>query len=116
MLARAGDRFTEALSKQPGVDFWGIAEALSKAGLIQPLASRGIVGQANAQAIIYDAETTQGGNGGPVLNLEGQVVAVNTAILRGFGGSNIGVPAAHVRELLNSNSSLAVRPSKPSRP
>jgi len=51
--------------------------------------------------VVYDAETTHGGSGGPVLNLEGGVLAVNAAILPQFGGSNLGVPAAEAVRLMN---------------
>jgi len=104
LLARAGDRFVEELSKRPDLDFWGVTRELAKAGLVTPLASRGIVGQATSEAIVYDAETTQGGSGGPVLNLNGEVIAVNTAIIPEFGGSNLGVPIAHARELIEQSS------------
>ena len=60
-----------------------------------PLVSRGIVGQVTSRAVVYDAETTSGGSGGPVLSLDGRVIAVNAAILPDFGGSNMGVPAEH---------------------
>ena len=66
-----------------------------------PLASRGIVGQVTSASVVYDAETTSGGSGGPVLTLEGRVVAINTAILPEFGGSNLGVPAADALILLD---------------
>ena len=51
-----------------------------------------------------------GGSGGPVLNIEGKVVAVNAAILPEFGGSNLGVPVSKVRELL---ADLGLDPSQP---
>ncbi len=35
-----------------------------------------------------------------MLDMNGEVVAVNVAILPEFGGSNLGVPAAKVRALL----------------
>ena len=68
--------------------------------MIAPLASRGIVGQTSDAAIVYDAETTHGGSGGPVLNARGEVIAVNAAILPEFGGSNLGVPVNKVRAFL----------------
>jgi S1-C subfamily serine protease len=49
---------------------------------------------------VYDAETTHGGSGGPVLDINGSVVAVNAAILPEYGGSNLGVPVARLRALL----------------
>ncbi len=74
---------------------------LSEAGHIAPLATRGIVGQATLDKLVYDAETTHGGSGGPVLGLNGEVQAINAAILTDFGGSNLGIPAAAARRLLD---------------
>jgi serine protease Do len=100
MLAQSGEAFLEDLEATSNTGFWDVAARLAEAGHIVPLASRGIVGQVSPAAIVYDAETTHGGSGGPVLDMSGKVVAVNAAILPEFGGSNIGVPAAKVRALL----------------
>ncbi len=106
LLAQAGDEFIKQLQTVKQLDFWGIAERLAAAVRIEPLASRGIVGQASSEAIAYDAATTRGGSGGPVLDVTGAVVAVNSAILPEFGGSNLGVPIDKVRQLM---SELAVK-------
>lgn len=100
MLAQAGNAFIEELQSTGNTGFWTIAARLAEAGHIAPLATRGIVGQLTASTIVYDAETTHGGSGGPVLDTSGAVVAVNAAILPEFGGSNFGVPVAMVRALL----------------
>ena len=100
ILAQSGVSFVEELQKDGDIDFWSVASRLASKGLISPLASRGIVGKVGDAAIVYDAETTHGGSGGPVLNLRGEVIAVNSAILPEFGGSNLGVPAAEVRALV----------------
>ena len=100
MLAQSGDAFVEELQKTKDTDFWSVAARLAEAGYIAPLASRGIVGQITPATIVYDAETTHGGSGGPVLDIHGAVVAVNAAILPEYGGSNLGVPVARVRALL----------------
>jgi serine protease Do len=100
LLARAGDAFVEKLSSKAQVDVDQAMIELARAGLIKPLASRGIVGQVSGEAIIYDAQTTSGGSGGPVFNLTGDVMAINRATLPEFGGSNIGVPARHALELM----------------
>ena len=34
------------------------------------------------------------------MNHNGQVIAINAAILPEFGGSNIGVPVSHLQDLL----------------
>lgn len=100
MLVQSGDAFIEQLQKAEDTDFWSVAARLAEGGHIAPLASRGIVGQASEATVVYDAETTHGGSGGPVLAMDGSVVAVNAAILPEFGGSNLGVPVARLRALL----------------
>lgn len=100
ILAQAGRSLINKLKAGGELDFWNVSEQLAAEQLILPLASRGIIGKVGENAIVYDAETTHGGSGGPVLNLRGEVVAVNMAILPEFGGSNLGVPATEVAALL----------------
>ncbi|NIP75571.1 MAG: hypothetical protein GTN90_06155 [Xanthomonadales bacterium] len=102
MLAQSGVAFLEELEVAGEVDFWRVAERLAEVGMIAPLASRGIVGQVAPAAVVYDAETTHGGSGGPVLDSAGRVIAVNSAILPEFGGSNLGIPVTRLRELLEA--------------
>ena len=102
LMARTNPEFVQGLRDAGITDFWEVAVRLSRAGHVTPLATRGIVGQVTSQNVVYDAETTSGGSGGPVLSLDGQVVAINAAILPEFGGSNLGVPAARARELLSA--------------
>ena len=100
MLAQTGETFLAELQEVEDLDFWDVAERLSKSNFIRPLASRGIVGQLTTATIVYDADTTHGGSGGPVLDMNGDAVAINTAIIPEYGGSNFGVPVAHARRLL----------------
>ena len=102
MLAQSGPAFIKALGRTAETDFWLIARRLAEHARIAPLSSHGIVGQVSDSAVIYDAETTHGGSGGPVMDYAGRVVAVNSAILPEYGGSNIGVPAHHARALLRA--------------
>ncbi len=100
LIAQAGPGFLEELEAEGTLNFWSIASRLSTQSKIHPLASRGIVARTSGSAIVYDAETTTGGSGGPALNRRGEVVAINAAILPEFGGSNIGAPVSHLRALL----------------
>ncbi|MDH3387823.1 MAG: serine protease [Gammaproteobacteria bacterium] len=100
MLAQTGDSFLADLQAEDSLDFWEVAERLSRAKFIRPLASRGIVGQRSAATVVYDADTTHGGSGGPVLDIDGEVVAINAAIIPEYGGSNIGIPVDFARQLL----------------
>jgi S1-C subfamily serine protease len=101
LMARSDEGFVRALREEGVDDFFEQARRLAAAGFMAPLASRGIVGQVTSASVVYDAETTSGGSGGPVLTLDGRVVAINTAILPEFGGSNLGVPAAAAQALLD---------------
>jgi S1-C subfamily serine protease len=105
LLARADPAYVEELLGDGSLDFWELARGLSAGGYIAPLATVGIVGQVTSGSVVYDAETTHGGSGGPVLNLDGGVVAVNAAVVPQFGGSNLGVPAAEAMRLLQPDPS-----------
>ncbi|WP_170381626.1 trypsin-like peptidase domain-containing protein [Ruegeria atlantica] len=100
LIAQAGRDFLKTVEEEGTINFWSIASRLSEQNKIQPLASRGIVARTSLGSLVYDAETTSGGSGGPALNRKGEVVAINAAILPEFGGSNIGVPVAHLKSLL----------------
>lgn len=100
LLARVSIEFVQQLNTTEKMDIWSLASELANEGLIRPLASRGIINQVSNDAVVYDAETAQGGSGGPVLILNGEVIAINTAIMSEFGGSNLGIPIKYARELL----------------
>ena len=100
LVARTDPAFLRSLAASDDEGFWDVARRLAEGDHIAPLVSRGIVGQVTGQTIVYDADTTSGGSGGPVLALDGTVVAVNSAILREFGGSNMGVPASKAGALV----------------
>jgi S1-C subfamily serine protease len=100
LMARADPQFLADLRTGGDVDFWTLGARLARTGQVAPLASRGIVSQVTRDAVVYDAETTSGGSGGPVLSMRGEVLAVTSAILPEFGGSNLGVPVARARGLV----------------
>ncbi|WP_342620468.1 trypsin-like peptidase domain-containing protein [Rhodoferax sp. GW822-FHT02A01] len=118
LIARAGDEFLARLENVPNLDDGRALEILAKVGLVKPLVSRGIIAQTTDAAIAYDAQTTGGGSGGPVVNLRGEVVAVNRAVLQNFTGSNIGVPIEVVSELLKqtSNATIEIHEDSPKIP
>lgn len=80
-----------------------LAQELADRGLIRPLTTQGHVGDIQADRLIYDAQTTFGGSGGPVFNLRGEVIAINSMIMPRFAGANFGVPIRFGIELLTEN-------------
>ena len=81
LLARASEELIDQLKIRTDFNVWQLAQELANQRLIQPLASRGIVAQVTEDIVAYDAETTLGGSGSPVMLLNGEVAAINSAIL-----------------------------------
>jgi DNA-binding response OmpR family regulator len=100
ILARAGDETVKQIVKISGGDPKMVLAELAKRKLIRPLVTQGHVGDVLPDKIVYDAQTTSGGSGGPLLNNQGGVIGVTFAVVRGFGGSNFGVPIGYASPLL----------------
>lgn len=100
ILARAGEDTVQDIVRISGGDPTRVVEELEKRKLIRPLVTQGHIGDILPDKIVYDAQTTSGGSGGPLLNRDGEVIGVTFAIVRGFGGSNFGVPIRYAQPLL----------------
>ena len=92
MLARAGEEAVDQIAKATGGDADRVVNELVRRKLVRPLITQGHIGDVSADKIVYDAQTTSGSSGGPLINKNGQVIGVTFAVVRGFGGSNFGVP------------------------
>jgi S1-C subfamily serine protease len=99
ILARAGADVAQKIA----TDTQNVNQMVSQLAaqkLIRPTTTQGHIGDVLQDKIVYDAATTSGGSGGPLFNRDGKVIGVNFAILKGFGGSNLAVPARYAKELL----------------
>jgi serine protease Do len=76
------------------------ARDLAAHSLIRPSVTWGHLGDVVGDKVIYDAATAHGGSGGPVLNSEGEVIAVNSGYISGFSGSSFGLSVECLRPLL----------------
>lgn len=99
ILARAGSDVAEKIVGDTQ-NVSRIMSQLASQQLIRPTTTQGHIGDVLKDKIVYDAATTSGGSGGPLFNREGKVIGVNFAILKGFGGSNLAVPARYATDLL----------------
>jgi S1-C subfamily serine protease len=73
---------------------------LAHRNLIHPIITQGHIGDILPDKIVFDAQTTVGGSGGPLFNRQGKVIGVTYAVLKGFGGSNFGIPIRFSEPLL----------------
>ena len=100
MLARAGSETLRSIAKASKGDPSEVMEELARRHLIRPITTQGHIGDVLSDRIVYDAQTTSGGSGGPLFNDQGKVIGINFAILRQFGGSNFAIPIDFGRSLL----------------
>jgi DNA-binding response OmpR family regulator/S1-C subfamily serine protease len=100
ILARAGDDAASDIIKTTDGKPTEVVNELLRRKLIRPLVTQGHIGDVLPDKIVYDAQTTSGSSGGPLLNRDGEVIGVTFAVVKGFGGSNFGVPIRFAESLL----------------
>jgi S1-C subfamily serine protease len=100
ILARAGEETVRNILHSTGGNPRQVMAELARRKLIRPLTTQGHIGDIQSDKIVYDAQTTSGGSGGPLFNLQGRVIGVNFAVIRNFGGSNFGIPIRLAEPLL----------------
>lgn len=100
ILARAGEDAVADIVKVSAGDPAKITAELLRRKLIRPLVTQGHIGDVLPDKIVYDAQTTSGSSGGPLINRDGEVIGVTFAVVKGFGGSNFGVPIRYAQPLL----------------
>jgi DNA-binding response OmpR family regulator/S1-C subfamily serine protease len=102
ILARADDDTAQKIMASSEGDVSQVLAELAKRNLIHPLITQGHVGDVLPDKIVFDAQTTSGGSGGPLLNEDGKVIGITYAVLKGFGGSNFGIPVRFTAPLLSN--------------
>ena len=75
-------------------------DRLARINLIRPSATQGHLSDVIGTSLMYDATTAHGSSGGPVLNMQGEVVGVNAALINGFDGTSLGVSVDALHDLL----------------
>jgi DNA-binding response OmpR family regulator/S1-C subfamily serine protease len=100
ILARAGAETLHSIAAATKGDPKQVMEELARRNLIRPVITQGHIGDVLPDKIVYDAQTSSGGSGGPLFNSEGKVIGINFAMVREFGGSNFAIPVGYGRSLL----------------
>jgi DNA-binding response OmpR family regulator/S1-C subfamily serine protease len=107
ILARTDENTAQQIVTQSAGDVSQVLDALAHRNLIHPLITQGHIGDILPDKIVFDAQTTSGGSGGPLFNQDGKVIGVTYAILKGFGGSNFGIPIRLSEPLLSPTAAHA---------
>jgi S1-C subfamily serine protease len=100
ILARIDPPTLKQIAGAAGNSTEGLVQELGRRKLIRPLVTQGHLGVVGPDQLVYDAQTTHGGSGGPVFDASGKVIGVNFAILSDFSGSNFAVPILRAASIL----------------
>jgi DNA-binding response OmpR family regulator/S1-C subfamily serine protease len=92
ILARADEASVHEIVDASGGDVSRMLDELARRNLIRPIVTQGHIEDVLPDKILFDAQTTSGGSGGPLFNQEGKVIGVTYAVLRGFAGPSFGIP------------------------
>lgn len=92
VLSKLSDREYATFERAGGAERYATAEYLAREDRLSATITGGFVWEIRPHVLVYDARTSGGGSGGPVLDRLGQVIGVNAAYLEEFEGGNYGVP------------------------
>lgn len=102
LLARSGEGDRAEVGNRRSFSLRQILNELALRDQISPQSTQGHIGDITAGRLVYDAQTGEGGSGGPVFGANGKVIGVNQAILPGTP-SNFGIPIRYGLELLRKH-------------
>lgn len=109
ILAKLTQTAPDGIERLKKLSFLDLAEEISTLGMIRPYATQGHVTDALPDKIIFDAQTTVGGSGGPLLSKTGKVIGVNYGIFTGFKGSNFALPIKYALRLMSEEQVIGDR-------
>ena len=72
ILARTDEDTSQQILSSSGGDISQVLDELARRNLIRPLITQGHIGDVLPDKIVFDAQTTSGGSGGPLINPAGQ--------------------------------------------
>jgi len=102
ILARGGEETIRSIATATKGEPKAVVEELARRHLIRPVVTQGHIGDVLPDKIIYDAQTSMGGSGGPLFNSEGKIIGINFAMVPDFGGANFAIPIAYGKSLLKA--------------
>jgi S1-C subfamily serine protease len=112
VLARLETKEQAELEKAAANDSYAKARLLSQRQQIRPSITGGFLWEVLPNTLVYDAHTTGGASGGPVLDSQGRVIGINTAYLSSFRGINYGVPIKVGQDLLRGRGRKVEGPTR----
>lgn len=80
----------------------GVELSYTKRGILSQLTKGAVTQKPDGERVLYDIATVQGSSGSPVLNENGELVAVNFAKYAKSDNFNLGIPLSAIRKFLTN--------------
>ncbi|MBI5854764.1 MAG: trypsin-like peptidase domain-containing protein [Nitrospirae bacterium] len=101
LLGRTAKPTSDDILVKAGADPVKLADLLSQRSLIRPLVTQGHVSDVSEDLVTYEAGSATGSSGGPVIDRQGRVIAVNRGVLQRAGGVNVGLSVLRTWDVLD---------------
>lgn len=99
LMAKVDDKERKGLALNRRSSLKAVLNELGARNLIRPLTTQGHISDLLTRRIVHDAQTSDGGSGGPIFGANGKVIGINQAVLDD-SPAKFGVPIRYGTELL----------------
>jgi S1-C subfamily serine protease len=100
LLAMVDDQEAKSINQRFGNSRTNLINFLAQSQKIVPLTTQGLITDLDANRIVHDAKTAEGGSGAPLFGQGGKVIGVNFGVFTENTAANMAVPVKFAIDLL----------------
>jgi hypothetical protein len=100
LLAMVDDNEAKSINQRFGNSRQNLINFLAQSKRIFPLTTQGLITDLDANRVVHDAKTAEGGSGAPLFGQAGRVIGVNFGVFTESTAANMAVPVRFAVELL----------------
>lgn len=100
LLAMVNDDEAKSINQRFGNSRTNLINFLAQSQKIVPLTTQGLITDLDANRIVHDAKTAEGGSGAPLFGQAGKVIGVNFGVFTENTAANMAVPVRFAVDLL----------------
>ncbi len=100
LLAMVDDAQAKSINERFGNSRRNLINFLAQSMKIVPLTTQGLITDLDANRVVHDAKTAEGGSGAPLFGQSGKVIGVNFGVFTENTAANMAVPVRFALELL----------------
>ncbi len=100
LLAMVDDNEAKSINQRFGNSRTNLINFLAQSQKIVPLTTQGLITDLDANRIVHDAKTAEGGSGAPLFGQTGKVIGVNFGVFTENTAANMAIPIRFATELL----------------